>query len=817
VGRTVILWGLVAFALGCGGGDDDCVDCAAPKVCGPIEIADATGTCLAVGVDQCAEGFAGDSKGGCTPLLPSAPCPDGALAVPGDAACVPVGARVCGAGFVSDGKGGCNVVLPAASCDERSLATPGDTACRPLADCGIGPWSPDLPTDEPVLYVDAAFTGASDGTAGSPFRTIQAAIDAASATKTTLAIAAGTYGENLDLGKSVRLFGRCPALVTIRGVDGVKAPTIRVRADAEVHRVAVTAPATAAASVVQVSDAVARVERVRIHDTNAVGLRLQRVAKLTRVTARDVVIDRTVGIGAWVVGAELDAERLVVRDVAADPDELGRGLEIDALSTTQPSTLTLHAAIVERTHDAAILVTGSSATIGATWIHGVKGSSKTRFGFGISEEVFEKKRASSASLEGVVIEDTHYAAWNLLGSTGTAKNLTIRESRALGDWIAGPGTAIAISPDAKLPGVLTLSDARIDGCDDEGVFVKGANATLKNVIVTSIGRKDSLGRGIHSASDDDGTEPEASIDRVLVDGVDGIGVFVAGGHAKVTASEIRNVAGTTTSRDAATGCLAVGGKPPAPMPELWAKQLRAHDCAGTGVIAQAAKLQLEASFVHDTFPRAGQPGTGRGFELRPLGGIGADVSLLGSVIARATEIGVIDSGSTLRIDRTVIQSTRPPSSGSIYAAGVVAQNGGGPSTLDLRRSLVEDSQAIAVYVIDSNATIDSTLIRGTRGTSTGQFGDGLSVRTILLEAALTVTRSLLRDNARAGLSLFGGAVSLGESRLACNGFEINLESSLSPDRKPSSLADAGFNACGCATTAVCRAQSANLAPIPSPN
>ena len=82
---------------------------------------------------------------------------DGSCARPGIA---PDG---CAEGFVHDGEYGCEPVLPAERCPPGLMAVPGDTACRPLQTCGTGTWG-DIPVDAATQYVDASYSGNSDGT-----------------------------------------------------------------------------------------------------------------------------------------------------------------------------------------------------------------------------------------------------------------------------------------------------------------------------------------------------------------------------------------------------------------------------------------------------------------------------------------------------------------------------------------------------------------------------------------------------------------------------------------------------------------------------
>ena len=134
-----------------------------------------------------------------------------------DGSCQNAGVRpdACADGFEADDDGGCTAILPASPCGEGTMAVPGDTECREVAPCGDAPWG-DIPVDGTTRYVDGAYAGGdSDGTSRRPWTTILDALVAA-APDDLIAIAAGSYQEDVLLvSKPVRLWGRCPSMVEI--------------------------------------------------------------------------------------------------------------------------------------------------------------------------------------------------------------------------------------------------------------------------------------------------------------------------------------------------------------------------------------------------------------------------------------------------------------------------------------------------------------------------------------------------------------------------------------------------------------------------
>ncbi len=101
------------------------------------------------------------------------------------------------------------------ACAEGWLAD--QRSCVPEA-CGTGTWG-SIPTDDTSIHVDAAAIHGGDGSAESPLRSIQAALDLAGEREGALVVvAAGLYPETLTLDSShagTRVEGRCRAMVTI--------------------------------------------------------------------------------------------------------------------------------------------------------------------------------------------------------------------------------------------------------------------------------------------------------------------------------------------------------------------------------------------------------------------------------------------------------------------------------------------------------------------------------------------------------------------------------------------------------------------------
>lgn len=231
-------------------------------------------------------------------------CPETELPIVGGG-CHKVGARECGPGFAFDEDRGCNPILPASPCGPGTMAVPGDSACHPVSSCGEGTWG-SIPVAAGAVFVDASYTGgASDGSAGKPFRTIQAAIDVASPGY-VVAVAAGTYAEDVKLNRRVKLWGRCAEKVSIVGSATF---ALDITVDGEVHGIAVTGPDTA----IGLAGARVIADSVWVHDAGGRGIDLEDVGGSASLTLRNSLVEGSAQIGIYAEGSNLTIERSVVR------------------------------------------------------------------------------------------------------------------------------------------------------------------------------------------------------------------------------------------------------------------------------------------------------------------------------------------------------------------------------------------------------------------------------------------------------------------------------------------------------------------------
>jgi len=399
----------------------------------------------------------------------------GELEVPtGDGKCssIAASAESCGARFRPIA-GGCEPVLPPTPCAKGTMALPGDESCTPVADCGSDPYGV-LPTGD-VVYVDAAAPIGGDGSRDKPLRTIAEAL-ATKVADPIVALAAGSYTENVKADRRVRLFGRCPAMVEIKGVDA-SVPTIDApKVPIELHRIAVT---SGGIGIRAYDTAGVRIEQVWVHDTGERALVLEGPNRPTEATVRRLLVERPIYVGIQATGATLLGEDIVVRDVALRSGSGGFGVT----SNLHPAgglrgTTRLHRAVIERAKQAGVGAYGADLELRDVVIKDV-GYAKGA-GFGVFYSPAPGAGVCGAlDVDRVFVSGAVYAGVAVRGCTAKISHSTVRNVVADPKGAQGEGIQLAKC-------TASVDQVLIERVQHVGLVVEGATVEASRLIVRAV-------------------------------------------------------------------------------------------------------------------------------------------------------------------------------------------------------------------------------------------------------------------------------------------------------------------------------------------
>ncbi len=477
-------------------------------------------------------------------------CPAATLGL-ADGSCQPAGVPPagCAEGFVHDGEYGCEPILPAEPCPDGLMAVPGDAECRPVMACGEGQWG-DIPVDATTVYVDAAYTGgSSDGSAAQPFTTIGAAV-AAAADGALIAVAAGTYAEDVLLQRRVRLWDVCPEQAVVTGAGlGVGAIDIQSGASGtEVRGLAIASSTNIAAVGVSGAESVL-LAQLWVHDAAGRGFDVESTLGPTSVTAQGCLIERSHFVGVLVFGAEVTLEGLVVRDTLPQQSDqqFGRGINIQPhLTSGAPSSAVVSGTLVERSHDLGVFVAGSEVTLEGLVVRDtLPRQSDQQFGHGIElGPAPDSGDPASAVVRRSLVEGSHDVGVFVAGSEATLEGVVVRDTLPQqSDQRHGRGIAIQADLNFGTPGSAVVTGSLVERSHDLGVFVSGSEVALEGLVVrdTVPQQNDQLGgRGINiQAAVTSGAPSSAVVTGSLVERSHDLGLCVSDSEARLEGLVVR--------------------------------------------------------------------------------------------------------------------------------------------------------------------------------------------------------------------------------------------------------------------------------------
>ena len=748
--------------------DDDCVGGELPLF---------GGGCLAVGpkwaakgadgtlFDDCDPGYLALPGGGCVPAGPRGclglwdgdpagclsddlhPCPDGWTPGEDELTCEPDYGE-CGPGERGLPGGGCAEVLPGPE------------------ECPQGPFPEQPEGCEEPLYVLAG-SGCTDacGAEQAPYPDLQSALEEAGDGGCVL-VGSGEYAEGLYIDHPVTVAGLCAAAVKLTSpapvpgeVEGkVQSATVMVNETAGVRLSGLTLSAdTVGIAVVASTDV--KLSGIAIEGVSGVALfgTHKSAVEAESLLIRDVgpadgpgldglgswfeegadlvvtkgLIEEVTGRGVYTndEGATFEAMDLTIRKVSLTDSGFGG----EGLYCKNYSKGSLHRALIEDTHSAAVKVTNDAdAYITQSLIRRVHQNGKNDLGKGlwisgtgtayVSETVIE-----GASKIGVVVDSS--------GTEVKLERVVVRKPQA-----DGPGWGV----DAWGMGSLTMHGCLVDGSRDVGVaaYDEGTELEISGSVVRGTNGK--VGAGGSSGAGITAVAASITVLNSVVENNQAAGILAQGDSQVVLQGSV--VSGSFPDSKGINGMgLALNGAHGTVSSSLFDRNHTEGIVVGGG---GGAYLLLEDSVVRDgETDDEGQ--FGRGVFIYE----GAQALITGSVIERNREIGLVAAGNdtVVEVEETIIRESIPWDDG-LFGRGVSVSHG---AFAHFRHCLVADNS-------------DSGMIVGTGATEV-LFEDGAIVRTACTgfktpgrgltcqnDAFMELSRSLLEENHNVSLSGYKG-------------------------------------------------------------
>jgi hypothetical protein len=308
-----------------------------------------------------------------------------------------------------------------------------------------------------------------------------------------------------------------------------------------------------------------------------------------------------------------------------------------------------------------------------------------------------------------------------------------------------------------VPSALTLDGSVVDRTIEYGVYVSGSAADLRRLVVRDVAYNDPTdpGRGVAARGNDAGARAVLTLSDALIERSTDAGLYIAGGDAAVARLVVRDVA-------------------PAP-----------NASSGDGIVATTSASTGAATL-----------------ELRR------------AVVSRSTTIGLFAVGPTLA-EGLWIKDVAPDPITGWFGRGVNAQAAVDvPAQLTLRDSRIERVGDVGVAVFNGEGLVDNVAaLQIAPSVGDGAFGDGMAAFYGTYATTLEIRGAEVREASRAGVAAFASTVVMGDTRLSCNGIDLNGEDG----SVPFAFDDQGDNQCGCGVDEPCKVLSTSLQPPGAPS
>lgn len=707
-----------------------------PASCpGPNEMPALGGGCRPVGVLHCAEGFVADGEGGCEPILPERldPCPAGTMERIGQIECQPVGVLQCAEGFVTDGEGGCDAILPPGPdpCPHGTIELIGHNTCQPLGDCGPDPSEGGSPwglveVDATTMYVDATAdaTGAN-GTVAAPFLTVAEAL-AEVPPGGQVAIAAGEYEEALVVSRPVRLAGRCSALVVLRSPGDLDPPrpTLRITSGgtgSEVQGVTLTGPGEGlrVSGAQQVS-----VQEVEIPSTGSYGV--------LGISDADARLWRVKVTGATTLGilsnnSTLSVEQSVVRGTNPQPATgyFGRGIEANCTSVGSCTTLHVEGSLVAGNRDIGIFAFDVDAVVISSVVRDtlpeVTGQGP---GMGINAQCnSDLETCGSMLVEGSLVKGNRDTGILVMGVHARVASSVVRDTLPrMSDRVGGRGISAQCHPTTGVCGSLRVEGSLVADNHEFGIEAVVSETQVVSSIVRDTQSQEgdqTYGLGIAAFCNGDlGIFGSLRIEGCLVAGNHTYGIYASGVEARVVSSVVRNTQPQLLDAKDGIGIAAqcYPGVEVCGSLDVESSLITAN--REMGIFASGADARVVSSVVRDTLPQESDQAGGRGIvgQCDARMGICGSMHVQESLVAHNRELGLVAYGVHASVISTTVRNTLPQQSDNFYGSGIAAQCDelvGACGSLLVESSLVAENRSIGIFAVGVDATVISSVVRDT--------------------------------------------------------------------------------------------------------
>ncbi|MBW2458756.1 MAG: DUF1565 domain-containing protein [Deltaproteobacteria bacterium] len=381
-------------------------------------------------------------------------------------------------------------------------------------------------------------------------------------------------------------------------------------------------------------------------------------------------------------------------------------------------------------------------------------------------------------------------------------------------WLHDGGERGFYLDDNLGPGSATLRASLVEGVVFAGVYTAGdAPAVVEDSVIRGIQPPAGMSTGSCATTEynpGSGAPGSLVVRRSLLEGCPTAGASAAASVLEVEDSLLRH------NHEPDGIGVGVYGTMPAPVAQagvpntITVRRSVVEHNGSAGVVVEGGSALIEQVTARDNGWLFSMVGSG--FEVTSTDGQRAAATMRDTLSYGNVRGGAFLVATDATFERVRIANTQPAEAG-LFGRGLQVQSDValGASSFLAAWTLVQGNHDHGVVVLSSTVELQDSVVRDTRKqVEQDIMGDGIASVSDAGPTAVTVNRSIIAGNARAGISSFGAALALGSTRLDCNAIDLDGELFMGQD---AAFTDLGDNRCGCGEDSrACQIVSTNLAP-----
>ena len=779
---------LMAGVMGCeDAGESLQPDAGGSATCGPTLRAYKT-ACIPI-FDACKDNEVPMPGGGCKRVGVER-C-EGGIKGPPDWTCKPIGPPTkCLAGWEKVAGGWCEPIVPPKACTGLTMAKIGLRTCQPIMDCGTGEWG-NIKTTAATIFVDNSYTAYdADGSQAKPYRYINPTVYKAPA-GAHIAVAAGTYIEDVIINRPMTIEGVCPQKVTINGQSNDDYGTVDVLTKGVTLR-GVTVTGSREGVYVRGPDASVVLERVAVVGCGDEGI----FARQGSVVVRDSLVSGNRDTGVILMGSEGTLESTAIRDTQPRASDNSRGQGISAGPyKTYGSSLEVIGCVLQGNRTAGIEVWGAPAKVSKTLIRNTVSRAKDDFqGTAILATMdLGLKKETELTLSDSVIANNTYSGIVIQSSKVTVQRSVVRDTRSNTTMQTGRGISATLIPGKTFPSTLAVADSVVINNRDTGILFGSSGGKVERTIVANT--KPTL-KAITSGNEHPGMRgygiavtphpgitagAPVHITDSLVSGNHTTGVFFAGWQGSVTGTIVSDTKPDAYDNRGGIGVVAQAVVKTGVPSTVQVSGSLIERNRSEGIHLLSSAMTIERSIVKGTSAEEASKLYGFGVAAVAQTYVGKPSKLTASdcIVAHSTTSGIGVANSTATLERIVVRETEPSALDQRFGVGihVVAEDKTTSTSATIRDSVVHTSRSVGIHVQNATVKVDRCQVTNTMAEmGTALYGDGISAEAENGGAAFVeVADTLVQGSARAGVVFFGSEGSVDRSVVRSGVFSIVME------------------------------------------